>query len=39
MARWRKKVFEGLNRVARSASAYDRLPAEQVVELGVRVEI
>jgi KUP system potassium uptake protein len=39
MARWRKKVFEELNRVARSASAYYRLPAEQVVELGVRVEI
>jgi KUP system potassium uptake protein len=39
MARWRKSLFEILNRNARPASAHYRLPSTRVMEIGVRIEI
>jgi KUP system potassium uptake protein len=39
MAIWREKVFVLLARNAVRATAFFRLPAERVVELGVQVEI
>ncbi|HEX2676913.1 MAG TPA: KUP/HAK/KT family potassium transporter [Polyangiales bacterium] len=39
MARWRKNLFELMNRNARPASTHYRLPSTRVVEIGVRIEI
>jgi KUP system potassium uptake protein len=39
MARWREKLFVLMTRNAVAATAFFRLPAERVVELGVQVEI
>jgi KUP system potassium uptake protein len=39
MARWRERLFVVLTRNAVGATAFFRLPAERVVELGVQVEI
>lgn len=39
MALWREKLFALLSKNARSATAYFRIPANRVVELGEQVEI
>jgi len=39
MALWRERLFVVMARNAQRATAYFRLPAERVVELGVQVEI
>ena len=39
MAVWREKLFVLISRNAQRATAFFRLPAERVVELGVQVEI
>jgi KUP system potassium uptake protein len=39
MAIWREKLFSILSRNAQSATAYFRLPANRVVELGMQIEI
>jgi len=39
MPRWRKSLFELLNRNARPASTHYRLPSGRVMEIGVRIEI
>jgi KUP system potassium uptake protein len=39
MARWRERVFVVMTRNSVRATAFFRLPAERVVELGVQVEI
>jgi KUP system potassium uptake protein len=39
MAVWREKLFVLMSRNAQRATAFFRLPAERVVELGVQVEI
>lgn len=39
MARWRKKLFVFLSRIARPATGYFELPSRQVIELGVQLEI
>lgn len=39
MMRWRKRLFAVLSRNATGATAYFRLPANRVVELGMQVEI
>jgi KUP system potassium uptake protein len=39
MAIWREKLFVLLARNAVRATAFFRLPAERVVELGVQVEL
>ncbi|MDO8793217.1 MAG: potassium transporter Kup [Vicinamibacterales bacterium] len=39
MALWREKLFVLMSRNAQRATAFFRLPAERVVELGVQVEI
>jgi KUP system potassium uptake protein len=39
MARWRKTMFELLNRNARPASTHYHLPSSRVMEIGVRIEI
>jgi KUP system potassium uptake protein len=39
MARWRKAIFVYLQRNARPANAFFRIPANRVVELGAQVEL
>jgi KUP system potassium uptake protein len=39
LARWRKRLFALLARNAQPATAYFRLPANRVVELGMQIEI
>jgi KUP system potassium uptake protein len=39
MSRWRKNLFEMLNRNARPASTHYHLPSARVMEIGVRIEI
>jgi len=39
MSRWRKHLFELLNRNARPASTHYHLPSARVMEIGVRIEI
>jgi KUP system potassium uptake protein len=39
MALWREKLFVLMARTAGRATAFFRLPAERVVELGVQVEL
>ncbi|HYE31318.1 MAG TPA: potassium transporter Kup [Methylomirabilota bacterium] len=39
MAIWREKLFSILSRNAQSATAYFKLPANRVVELGMQIEI
>jgi KUP system potassium uptake protein len=39
MAIWRERLFSLLSRNAQSATAFFRLPATRVVELGMQVEI
>jgi KUP system potassium uptake protein len=39
MARWRKELFELMNRNARPASTHYQLPSTRVIEIGVRIEI
>ncbi|HEX7010003.1 MAG TPA: KUP/HAK/KT family potassium transporter, partial [Phycisphaeraceae bacterium] len=39
MASWRKMLFAWMSRNAHSATAFFRLPANRVVELGVQVEL
>jgi KUP system potassium uptake protein len=39
MSRWRKNLFEMLNRNARPASMHYHLPSSRVMEIGVRIEI
>jgi len=39
LARWRKHLFSLLARNAQPATAYFRLPANRVVELGMQIEI
>jgi KUP system potassium uptake protein len=39
MALWREKLFVLMSRNARDAADFFRLPTEQVIELGVRVEL
>jgi KUP system potassium uptake protein len=39
MSRWREKLFVLMARNAQRATAFFRLPAERVVELGVQVEL
>ncbi|WP_240772686.1 potassium transporter Kup [Phragmitibacter flavus] len=39
MARWRKKVFVLLSRMARPATGYFELPSRQVIELGIQLEL
>jgi KUP system potassium uptake protein len=39
MATWRDRVFAVMARNATSATAFFRLPANRVVELGMQVEI
>ena len=39
MARWRERLFSLLSKNARSATAYFRIPADRVVELGEQIEI
>lgn len=39
MARWRKKLFAHMQRNAGNAVEYFKLPSNQVVELGVKVDI
>jgi KUP system potassium uptake protein len=39
MAMWRERIFVLMARNAQRATAFFRLPAERVVELGVQVEM
>jgi KUP system potassium uptake protein len=39
LARWRKHLFALMARNAQAATAYFRLPANRVVELGMQIEI
>jgi KUP system potassium uptake protein len=39
MLRWRKNLFEALNRNARPALTHYHLPSSRVMEIGVRIEI
>jgi KUP system potassium uptake protein len=39
MAVWRKRVFAAISRNAANAAAYFRLPSDQVIEIGTRVEL
>lgn len=39
MARWRKKLFVFLSRLARPATGYFQLPSRQVIELGIQLEL
>ncbi|HEX7051861.1 MAG TPA: KUP/HAK/KT family potassium transporter [Longimicrobiales bacterium] len=39
MALWREKLFSLMSRNARNAASFFRLPADQVVELGVQIEL
>ena len=39
MALWRERVFIFLEKISQRASSYFRLPADQVVEIGIVVEI
>lgn len=39
MARWREHIFAFMSRNAQSATAFFRIPASRVVELGMQVEI
>ena len=39
MARWRERLYARMLRNARPTAAFFQLPADRVVELGVRVEI
>lgn len=39
MAIWRERLFATMSQNARSAADYFQLPAERVVELGIRVEL
>ena len=39
MAVWREKLFAFMTRNALSATAFYSIPPEQVVELGIQVEI
>jgi KUP system potassium uptake protein len=39
MAAWRDQLFAVMSRNASSATAFFRLPANRVVELGMQVEI
>lgn len=39
MAIWREHLFAAMSRNTRSASSYFRLPPDQVVEIGARVEL
>jgi len=39
MARWRKKLFVILSRMARPATGYFELPSRQVIELGIQLEL
>jgi KUP system potassium uptake protein len=39
MARWRKRLFALMNRNAQSAAVYYGLKPEQVIEIGVRLEM
>jgi KUP system potassium uptake protein len=39
MARWREKLFALMSRNATGATAYFRIPSNQVVELGMQLEI
>jgi KUP system potassium uptake protein len=38
MAVWRKRLFAAISRNATNAAAYFRLPSDQVIEIGTRVE-
>jgi KUP system potassium uptake protein len=39
MARWREKLFAAMSRNAASATVFFKIPANRVVELGVRIEL
>ena len=39
MARWRKKLFVLLSRLARPATGFFELPPRQVIELGIQLEL
>jgi KUP system potassium uptake protein len=39
MARWRKHMFSFMSRNAADAALFFSLPANQVIEIGVRLEI
>lgn len=39
IARWRKKLFVLLSRLARPATGYFELPPRQVIELGIQLEL
>jgi KUP system potassium uptake protein len=39
MAQWRKKLFIFFSRNARPATEYFKIPADQVIEIGVQVRI
>jgi KUP system potassium uptake protein len=39
LARWRKHLFSLMARNAQPATAYFRLPANRVIELGMQIEI
>jgi KUP system potassium uptake protein len=39
MARWRKRLFVVLSRMARPATGYFELPSRQVIELGIQMEL
>ncbi|MDQ0393100.1 KUP/HAK/KT family potassium transporter [Labrys monachus] len=39
MARWREALYAMLQRNAERSAAYFRIPAPQVVQLGVEIEI
>ena len=39
MARWRQRIFSFMSRNALRATAYFRIPAERVFEVGVQVEL
>lgn len=39
MAQWRERLFAWMSRNSQSATAYYRLPPEQVIEVGVQVEL
>jgi len=39
MALWREKLFAAMSRNASSATAFFKIPANRVVELGTRIEL
>jgi KUP system potassium uptake protein len=39
MARWRERLFSVMSRLAQRATAFFKIPPEQVFEVGVQVEI